>query len=71
MICKAYKDENFEIVIQQDDQTGFYSVAFLKNDHQVEFQGRIPDIESALDIYNFYEDKLKGNDMSPWQGVVE
>lgn len=70
MIIKSIKDADFEIVIQQSDQTLQYSVTLLKNDKQAEFQGNL-DFETAMEVYDYYFDLLRGNDMKDWKGIQE
>ena len=70
MIYKNYKDSEIEIVIQQDDITKYFSVAFIKNDREVDFQSKL-DLESAIEIFDYWFEKSKGFDMSGWQGAIE
>jgi len=67
MIYKSFKDLNLEIVLQQSDQTEEWSVSILKNGAQAEFQGKL-DFETALEVFDFYFDKAKGNDLSTFEG---
>jgi hypothetical protein len=65
MIIKSFKDNDFEIVVQQSDSNLKYSVSLLKNDRPAEFQGNL-DMETAMEIFDFYFDKAKENDLSDW-----
>ena len=65
MIVKSLKDSDFEIILQQSDGSHFYSVTLLKNDRQAEFHGNL-DFDSALEVYDFFFDKVKGNDLKDW-----
>lgn len=65
MIIKNFKDDNFEIVIQQNDINMQYSVCLMKNSKQVEFQGNL-DLETAMEIYDYYWDKMMNNDLTDW-----
>jgi hypothetical protein len=67
MVMKSYKDDEFEIVLQQDDSTSFCSVSLLKNNSQVEFQGQL-DFETAMEVFDYYFDLCKGNDLSTFEG---
>ena len=68
MIVKQIKTADFEIIIQQENG---YSVTLLKNDRQAEFQGHIQHLEDALEIYEYYLDRMNNNDLSGWQGAIE
>ena len=70
MIVKSYRDDQFEIVMQQSEKTSQYSVSLIKNNKEVEFQGKL-DYDSASEIFDFYFDRLMGYDMSSWQGAIE
>lgn len=70
MIYKHFKDNDIEIVIQQDEITRYYSVAFIQNDRSVDFQGKL-DLESAIEIFDYHFERSKGYDMSGWQGAIE
>lgn len=69
MIIKAYKDSVFEIIVQQNDNK-ICSVAVLQNSKQAAFQGNL-DLETAIQIYDFYFDKIMGYDLKEWDGVIE
>lgn len=70
MIVKSIKDSEFEIVIQQSELGGLYSVTLLKNDRQAEFQGNL-DFETSLQIFDYYLDRMTNNDLTGWQGAIE
>jgi hypothetical protein len=70
VIIKSYKDNDFEIVAMQSENN-LYGVTLLKNDKQAEFQGNIPNLEDALEIYDYYLDRMNNNDLSGWQGSIE
>jgi hypothetical protein len=65
VITKSFKDADCEIVIQQSDINGLYSVILIKNDKEVEFQGNL-DYESASEVFDYYFDKTKGCDLKNW-----
>lgn len=67
MIYKSYKDLDVEIVMQQDEVNGTFSISLLKNACPAEFQGNL-DFETALEIYDYYFDLVKGNDLSTFEG---
>ena len=67
MIIKSFKDDSFEIVMQQDENTKHFSVSLLKNNCPAEFQGEL-DFETALECYDYYFDKCKGNDLRTFEG---
>lgn len=42
----------------------------MKNNQPAEFQGNL-DLDTAMEIYDYYWDKMLGNDLSYWNGVAE
>lgn len=64
MIVKSYKDADYEIVIQQGEN-GLTSVSFFKNDVAVEFHSNLY-MDDALELFDFFLDKCKGNDLKDW-----
>jgi len=70
VIIKSLKDPNFEIVVQQSEQNSLYSVTLLKNDRQAEFQGNL-DLETAMQVFDYYLDRMQHNDLTGWQGAIE
>lgn len=70
MIIKSYRDDLFEIVIQQNESTNMHSVSLIKSSNQVEFQGNL-DFETAMEVYDYYFDKMTGEDLTNWQGAIE
>lgn len=67
-LVKSYKDENHELSLKHNDSTRLYSVGLKKNDKLSEFQNNL-DFETALEIYDFYWDKIMGNDLTSWEGL--
>lgn len=65
MIAKSYKDDRFEIVVQQNESNMQCSVCLIKDNKQVEFQGNL-DMETALEVYDYYFDKMMGFDLKDW-----
>lgn len=65
MIIKSMKDEKFELIVQQNNKTLLNSVTLLTNNNIVEFQGNL-DLETALEVFDYYLDLMQGNDLSDW-----
>lgn len=65
MVIKSYKDDQFEIVIQQNETNMKHSVSLIKNNNKVEFQGNL-DFDTAMEVYDFYWDLMMNNDLKEW-----
>jgi len=70
MIIKSYRDDQFELILNQSDNN-YYSVILLKNNKEAEYQGNIKDLDTAMQVYDYLWDRMTSTDLSQWNGVIE
>lgn len=64
MVIKQYKDNDFEILITQNEDKS-YNIIKLTENKQSDFQ-KANDIDTALEVFDYFLDRLQGNDLESW-----